>query len=291
MIDEATMMKQVKDDGLATDYPDWLYDFAAEACEGVQGLENVEAADIALFHERGYLVVHDAFSREEVENGRSGLVDLINGAAPDFKRIQYENVMAEQLATLTNETRQDAVRKLFYFVEYDERCRSLAYHPALLSVVRQLIGESEIDMFQDMALIKPPRIGREKPWHQDMAYFNLPLSATVVGVWIALDEATPENGCMMVIPGSHKQGAMLHFKRRDWQLCDTDVMNDGAVAVPLRPGSCLLFHGLIHHGTPANRSEKRRRAMQFHYRASSVVEKDEAHRLAHFGSDGTGATC
>ena len=56
-----------------------------------------------------------------------------------------------------------------------------------------------------MALLKPPR-GREKPWHQDHAYFNLPLDTPIVGVWIALDEATPENGCMHVIPGSHREG-------------------------------------------------------------------------------------
>ena len=124
-----------------------------------------------------------------------------------------------------------------------------------------------------------------------MAYFNLPLDTTVVGVWIALDEATPENGCMMVIPGSHKQGAALHFQKRDWQICDTDVYNDGAVAVPLMPGSLLFFHGLIHHGTPANRSDKRRRALQFHYRAKSVQPTSEADRLAIFGSEGTDVTC
>lgn len=291
MRDEATIMKQVKDDGVALEYPDWLYSFAAEARADVRTLQGVTDKDVATFHERGYLVIHDAFTAEEVENGRSGLIDLINGVLPNFNRIQYENEMLSQLEQLTDETRQDAVRKLFYFVEYEQRCRALAYHPSLLNVVQRLIGEKQVEMFQDMALIKPPHIGREKPWHQDMAYFNLPLSATIVGVWIALDEATPENGCMMVIPGSHKNGAAIHFKKRDWQICDTDILNDGAVAIPLKPGSCLLFHGLIHHGTPANRSAKRRRAMQFHYRGGSIVEEDEAHRLAHFGSEGKGVAC
>ena len=140
-------------------------------------------------------------------------------------------------------------------------------------------------------MIKPPRIGREKPWHQDMAYFNLPLDTTVVGAWIALDEATVDNGCMMLIPGSHKHGAVIHFHRRDWQICDSEVMNDSAVAVPLEPGSCLLFHGLIHHGSPANRSDKRRRAVQFHYRAASVQTTSDEERLARFGSEGKDVFC
>ena len=48
--------------------------------------------------------------------------------------------------------------------------------------------------------------GREKPWHQDKAFFEIDVTSPVVGVWIALDEATPDNGCMHVIPGSHLEG-------------------------------------------------------------------------------------
>ena len=124
-----------------------------------------------------------------------------------------------------------------------------------------------------------------------MAYFNLPLETTVVGVWIALDEATADNGCMMVIPGSHKKGAQIHFRRRDWQICDTDVARGVALSVPLKPGSCLLFHGLIHHGTPANRTDQRRRALQYHYCSAHAEEMPTAYRLEHFGSEGKDVEC
>ena len=76
--------------------------------------------------------------------------------------------------------------------------------------------------------------------------FNLPEGTTVVGVWIALDEATPENGCLHVIPGSNIEGPMIHFKRRDWQICDTDVPIGRDTMVPLKPGGCLFWHGLTH---------------------------------------------
>lgn len=276
---------------IAVDYPIWLYQYAAEVRQGIQGLAAVTDDDIQSFHDRGYLVIHDAFTQAETQAGLQGLIDLISGANPKFEGFQIESAVKDKLNDLALEERQDAIRKLSYFVEYDQRLKALAFHPPLLNVLARIIGEDPLNMFQDMALLKPPRIGGEKPWHQDMAYFNVPLDCTVVGVWIALDEATPENGCMMVIPGSHKQGAVPHFKRRDWQICDTDIYNDGAVAVPLKSGSILLFHGLIHHGTPANRSIHRRRAVQFHYRANSIPATPDEDRLAIFGSEGKGVTC
>ena len=112
------------------------------------------------------------------------------------------------------------------------------------------------------------------------AYFNLPPETTVAGVWIALDQATPENGCMFVIPGSHRAGPVVHFKRRDWQICDTDVAAGAARTVPLTPGGCLIFHGLLHHGTPPSRSPQRRRALQFHYKPASVAQIAPEERLA-----------
>ena len=65
---------------------------------------------------------------------------------------------------------------------------ALAQHPQLINIVSRIM-EDVPQLFQDQALIKPPLIGREKPFHQDNAYFNLPSDTTVVGVWIALDEA------------------------------------------------------------------------------------------------------
>ena len=146
-------------------------------------------------------------------------------------------------------------------------------------------------LFQDMGLIKHPHIGREKPWHQDCAYFNYPVGTTVVGVWIAIDAATEENGCLHIIPGSHREGPIPHFRRRDWQICDTDVAVPRNVTVPLGPGGCLFWHGMTHHGSPTNRSAHRRRALQYHYRPESTVEMTTKERLAIFGGDELGVTC
>src|SRR6266571_1646266 len=126
-----------------------------------------------------------------------------------------------------------------------------AANPRLMKLLDQLI-EPDHRMVQDMALLKPPFHGSEKPWHQDTAYFDWTPLGGILGTWIALDEATVENGCMQVIPGSHLDGPAPHFHVRDCQIADQRVQVERAVAIPLKPGGILFFSGLLHHGTPPN---------------------------------------
>lgn len=259
--------------------------------EKVDGLENLTDEHFDFYRENGYLAIENAFTPDEVEAGLAGLMHLIMGGNPEFDGIMFEAKAQEILDTLGPEARQDAVRKLMYFVDYDDRLKHLSHHPKLIGLVERLFGEKAV-MFQDMALLKPPRMGREKPWHQDHAYFDFPLETRVAGVWIALDEATVENGCMRVLAGQHRSGPVIHFKRRDWQICDTDVKGrSGVVAAPLKPGGLLLFDGLLPHGTPHNNSPARRRALQFHYRNASSQKWSQEERLAVFGSEGKDVEC
>jgi phytanoyl-CoA hydroxylase len=278
------------DYGVAESYAPNLYHFDGIAA-GVEGFGSVTDEQIAQFHEQGYLVIHHAFAVAEVQAALDGLLSLLAGEKPEFKGVMYEHAAAGvEVDALPPEEKQNYVRKFMWFVKHEPRLHALAHHPALLDVVTRIMGEPPL-LFQDMALLKPPRFGREKPWHQDHAYFNLPLQTVVAGVWIALDHATTENGCMIILPGSHRQGPVVHFKRRDWQICDTHVNNTGALAVPLEPGGCLLFHSLIHHGTPTNGSPLRRRAVQFHYRPESAPKTSQEERLAIFGEEGKDVTC
>lgn len=119
-----------------------------------------------------------------------------------------------------------------------------------------------------------PKVGREKPWHQDHAYFDVEVTpapsgapSNIVGIWLALDPADAENGCMHILAGETAAGPQLepflHWQRRDWQICDTDIAHGGCVPVPLKPGSLMLFSSLLPHGTPPNLSDRKRRALQW----------------------------
>ena len=264
------------------DHAPELYEPVALA-ETINNLDTFNYAALERYYQDGFIAVANAFTTKEVHAAINGLDDLVMGRREGFTGIQYESEARDSLATLPLEKRLDAVRKFWGFAAYEPRLDALARHPRLQRVLELILGEPPV-LFQDMALIKPPKIGREKPWHQDHAYFDFPLATRVVGVWIALDTATVENGCMRVLPGGHLDGPRPHAQRRDWQISDADMKDVRPVAVPLRPGGLILFDGLLPHGTPANFSPRRRRAVQFHFHNNSAKKFSKEERSAIFGS-------
>lgn len=275
--------------------PDGLYQYDRTVNKRVDTIDDVTEKDLGFFQEHGYLVIDTVLDENEIDAALEGMQTLLSAATdPDSTLpddvIQFEPGMADELddpATTSPEQLQHYVRKFWQFTSHSPGMRAPSRKPALLDLLATIV-DGRPDLFQDMALIKPPG-GREKPWHQDKAYFPVELDAPVVGVWIALDEATGENGCMHIIPGSHQDGPVVHFDRRDWQICDTDVQVDQDVMVPLDPGGALLFDGLIHHGTPPNQSDRLRRALQFHYTAADAQWLEE--RNAAFGNTDKDVEC
>ncbi|MBI1764823.1 MAG: phytanoyl-CoA dioxygenase family protein [Acidobacteria bacterium] len=286
-----------------------LYDYAALA-EGIDGLDAIDDVQVARYHAQGVIAVHNAFTAQQVQDALDGLTDLIAGKVPEFTNIQFRGDVRDRLDQLTVEERINAVRRLLYFAEYDARLLAIAQHPALLAAVEKLLNAPPV-LFQSMALVKPPR-GREKPWHQDHAYFELPLDARVVGVWIALDEAGIENSCMRFLPGWHRQIGSQgseeasaprevitsdglrplwpHYLLRDLQICDREMAGPKAhrIAAPLQPGGLVLFDSYIPHGTPSNLTAQRRRALQFHYTVAEVPKITAEERVALWlGEDGS----
>jgi phytanoyl-CoA hydroxylase len=267
-----------------------LYEFASVA-EPLDGLGAVTDRHIAQYHEQGFLAVENALSPAEVRTAIEALSDLIAGRIPTFQNIQFRGDARDRLDAMTFEERLDSVRRMLYFTEHEPRLKATALKPQLLDVVSRLLG-AEARLFQDMALIKPPA-GREKPWHQDHAYFELSPATRVVGVWIALDAAGIENGCMRLMPGWHRRDRFPHFQIRDLQICDRDMngLQAERVAAPLQPGGCLIFDSYLPHGTPANHTATRRRALQFHYFTDAAEPIAAAQRVALWGGEARGIAC
>jgi phytanoyl-CoA hydroxylase len=251
------------------------------------GIESVDEEAVQFYKDNGYLAVEGLFSPDEVESYRQGLADLIDGKNPEYQGLQGEGTAGD--VKPGSQEFKDAIRKLHTFTDYDQRLAAMLTHERFISVVEKLLdGKSKLS--QQMALLKPPRIGREKPWHQDHAYFNIDLNAPVVGCWIAIDEATIANGCMHILPGQHKS-PRLHFRVRDWQICDTEMLDTPSTAVPLKPGGVLFFSSFLPHGTPTNNSNTRRWAVQLHYRREDSADISNDARLEVFGSEGKDVSC
>lgn len=262
----------------------------------IPDLSAVDDAALAFYEEHGYLAVEQMLSPRRVSDALAALDDLIAGRNEAFnadgRSVMFESAAKSGLRPeLTDQQLLDLVRKFFHFVQFDERLQSLTTDPTLLTVVSRLMGGRQPKLFQDMALIKPPRIGREKPWHQDQAYFDFTMDTPVVGIWIAFDDAGLDNGCLHFIDGGHKLGPIHHWQRRDWQICDTEMMGRKSVACPLPAGGGVFFTSMLPHGTPTNRSDKRRRAIQLHYVPVDAKTITTEQRLAMFGTEGKDVTC
>lgn len=132
-----------------------------------------------------------------------------------------------------------------------------------IAIARQLLGD-EADFSFDHAIRKPPAIGAVTPWHQDEAYWNPGLAYESLSIWVPLQEATLENGCMQFIPGTHKEGVLPHHSiGRDTRVpgLETDQANpELAVPCPLPPGGATIHHCRTLHYTGANTSDNFRRA-------------------------------
>lgn len=239
------------------------------------------------FRQDGYIVIERLLSPAEVEAAKAAIADVI---ARRLVPLDIEKARRAEFDASTPAEQEMFVRKIMGFAAVEPRLKALSEHPALIGVIEELLGEAAT-MTQDMALLKPPFVGVEKPWHQDNAYFLIEPLEKVVGSWIALDRATVDNGCMQVIPGTHKLGPVPHYHIRDCQIPDERVDTARKVCVPLEPGGALIFSSLLHHGTPTNTSPDRRRALQFHYAAKSCrrITVEEQARL--FQEDGKPRGC
>jgi phytanoyl-CoA hydroxylase len=143
----------------------------------------------------------------------------------------------------------------------------------LLAIAEIFVGP-DIALFASHYISKPPYSGQPVLWHQDGAYWPLkPMN--VVTLWLAVDHSVPENGCLRVIPGSHR-GEMHALRRRDdtesvlGSESATDVDESRAVDMILDPGDVEVHHPKIMHGSNANTSQWRRCGLTIRYIPTST---------------------
>ena len=137
-------------------------------------------------------------------------------------------------------------------------------HKELLDVVESILGD-DILVYGTLVFAKQPHDLRYASWHQDSFYSGLHLTPSTTA-WIALTPSHQQNGCMRVIPGSHKLGAMdhenvaddPHMLNRRGERIKMDVDESQAVDVVLRPGEISLHESTLVHGSTPNSSDEAR---------------------------------
>ena len=136
-------------------------------------------------------------------------------------------------------------------------------HDRLLELAESLVGP-DISFFAADYIAKPPGDGLEVCWHQDGNYWPLePME--VITVWFAVSKTTRENGCVQVIPGSHRLGALTHVSTKDQpdmlsSKTNPDLFDESkAVFIELNPGDVSVHHPLMLHASDPNTSDEWRR--------------------------------
>ena len=227
------------------------------------------------YEEQGYLVFPHLFSRGEVAGWLRRLEDLMLERRPRPAGIRLQVEAALQGSDVGTVGALGALRKVEELVPNDDVFLSLAKDPRLLGPVSALLGP-DLKLFRDALMMKPARHGSAKPYHQDSAYWAID-PPELCSAWIALDDATLDNGCMRVLPGSHRWGTLEHRHLADFQVDEEALDRSGEVSVPLEAGGVLLFHSLLLHATSPNHSDQPRRAMICSYMsARSRYTRDPA---------------
>ncbi|MDB6095337.1 MAG: hypothetical protein JWM32_2899 [Verrucomicrobia bacterium] len=279
-----------------------------------------DAAMIARFRRDGYLAFEQVLTPQEIKDASEGINLLVKKYAFNSELTEHvgQSAYAKSLKNGRGQLFKSKVSDFHFQLEggYEpspDRLDEMAdhirkfqsyatelpiydyianHHPRLKALMEAVLGEN-CRLYSSMALCKPAAIGGEKPWHQDLAYFAVNRFDGMCGLWIALDEATIDNGCMHVIPGGHLAGPRKHYwSKVDCEITTQEVDESKAVAVELKPGGLMIFDGMLPHETPANTSAKRRRALQFHYQsaATQVVPRPE-YESKFSGPDGLFAGC
>jgi phytanoyl-CoA hydroxylase len=231
------------------------------------------------YRENGYLVVPDLFSSAEIEELKQETVSIFRGhrGAVDGL-LDVEPGMADA-EVLKKYLAIHFPHKLSPMIE-----RSLA-HPGVVEILTQIIGRN-VKCMQSMLFVKGP--GKPgQSWHQDEYY--IPTRDRSLGAaWIAIDDASVDNGCLWIIPGSHRRGVIVRrVPGRNPEFAEADTLDltpqeeSRCVPVEVKTGSVVFFHGYMFHSSRRNRTSNCfRMALVNHYMsAESMLPWDQDGKL------------
>jgi phytanoyl-CoA hydroxylase len=261
--------------------------------------EMLSVGQIRQYHDEGYLVLEDAIARNEIEALKRAALETVDAfdisqhrtvfttSDRDSGRDDYFFDSSENIHCFLEEGALGPAGELLKPARLAINKIGHAMHdlhPAFAAFCRQPvfgrmlrdIGYRHPLLWQTMYIFKQPHIGGEVRWHQDGSYL-VTEPATVTGIWVAIEDANRDNGCLWVQPAGHRsplrQTYQVDWRTRKGQLTDLDTTPwpsaGEAVAVEARAGSVVIFHDHMPHYSSQNRSDRSRHAFTMH-----VAEQD-----------------
>lgn len=199
------------------------------------------------FDEQGWFVVEDAFTPAEMD-AVAAAIDPVEKEIEDYLR----GLEGGRLFI----AKADAITFTTHMVAKSPALRQFAQHRVFRDLCHDIIGRNA-RVYWDQAVYKKPGNPEEFPWHQDNGYTYIEPQQYLT-CWIALNDATVENGCPVVAPGLHKLGTLTHWNTQNGLACLKSA--EHTVAAPVRKGSMVVFSSLTPHRTGPNLTNGVRKA-------------------------------
>lgn len=226
------------------------------------------AGQVRQFVDEGYLIVEGLIGPEEIAELLADTVKLARGGYPceALQPVEESLTDAEVLADILCVHQPHFISPVM--LKYVK-------HPRLAGVLSQLTGahlahwDGSVKCMQSMLFVKPPGF-QGQAWHQDEIYIPT-RDRSLIGAWIALDEATVDNGCLWILPGSHRSGYLYPQRPHDQpdefdSAAESYGFDDaGEIPVEVPAGAVVFFNGYLLHRSRKNRSTGYRRVLVNHY--------------------------
>ena len=226
----------------------------------------------AAWNKNGYFVRHNIFTKEENDllSQVADAIALGKIPFPDHRIFQNALVRDGKVEASGIHAMHSIHQMNLYSPEFLERTRD----PRLTDPVVDILGPDLLGL-NSLYIWKPPKIGLGFPWHQDRWYTRPQfITETTVGTWTAIDPADKGNGCLYVIPGSHKIGILEHVELEGSQQQEfkqaVGARDEDGVAVEIPPGSVIFFDNRILHKSTDNNTERFRRSNIAHYMSAKA---------------------
>ena len=203
--------------------------------------------------ELGYVILPNVFSMADMET--------LDKILSDYEaRMRADLVAAGGVSSIS---RADEITFNSHIAEQDEKVREFVKRPEIVAIINAFLGPDS-DLYWNQTVYKHPEGERIFPWHQDDAYTPV-TPAPYLTLWLAINDATPENGCVSVLPGSHRDGLRPHEQSSIGLVGYPADAEDQGVLAPVEAGSIVVFWSLTLHKSGANRSKGIRKAYVIQY--------------------------
>ncbi len=230
---------------------------------------------ISAFDRDGLLNSGPILEDSEIEEITDGLNRVLDVGPEGFAEGEPQPVSYRNMRSSAEGGQ--AVWQIVNIWEASPAFERLIYHPFIVKAISQLTGQRNLQVWHDQIQYKPAESGGATTWHQDAPLWPIIKPMTPVSAWIPMDDADEENGCMWMVPGSHRWGNQMEFLRTQSHLQTLEEFNslagfeppDGVsstpVPWPVLRGEISFHHSLTWHGSPYNTSTRPRRAIAIHF--------------------------